>query len=71
MDLPDEEATARVSFRLPEALKEQIDAAARRDGVSLNTWLLRAASAALTGGNRARRPSGQRGQQRLTGWLND
>jgi hypothetical protein len=71
VDLPDEDATARVSFRLPEALKDQIDTAARRDGVSVNTWLLRAASRALNGdAGRAGGSSAARGQQRLSGWLN-
>jgi hypothetical protein len=45
---PDEgEATARISLRLSDALKSEIDAAAERDGVSVNAWLVRAASAAL------------------------
>ena len=71
VDLPDEEATARVSFRLPEALKDQIDTAARRDGVSVNTWLLRAASRALgADAGRANASTAARGHQRLTGWLN-
>jgi hypothetical protein len=71
VDLPDEDATARVSFRLPEALKDQIDAAARRDGVSVNTWLLRAASRAVNGDAGRTNPSAAtRGHQRLTGWLN-
>ncbi len=43
----DGEASARISLRLSEALKNDIDAAAARDGVSVNTWLVRAADAAL------------------------
>ena len=43
----DGDASARISLRLTEALKERIDAAASRDGVSVNTWLVRAANAAL------------------------
>ncbi|MBN9620672.1 MAG: toxin-antitoxin system HicB family antitoxin, partial [Actinobacteria bacterium] len=39
--------SARISLRLSEALKAEIDAAADRDGISVNTWLVRAASAAL------------------------
>lgn len=46
----DGEASARISLRLSEALKADIDAAAERDGVSVNTWLVRAASAALRPG---------------------
>jgi hypothetical protein len=43
----DGEPTARISLRLSEALKADVDAAAARDGVSVNTWLVRSASAAL------------------------
>lgn len=41
------DARARISLRLSEALKSDIDAAAAADGVSVNTWLVRSASAAL------------------------
>jgi hypothetical protein len=41
------DATARISLRLSERLKSEIDEAAGRDGVSVNTWLVRAAGAAL------------------------
>lgn len=50
---PDEgEASARISLRLTESLKAQIDEAAGRDGVSVNTWLVRAASAAVNDSGR-------------------
>ena len=39
----DGEANARISLRLSEALKADVDAAADRDGISVNTWLVRAA----------------------------
>jgi hypothetical protein len=51
--IPDEEPavegafeglTARISLRLPESLKQRLEAAANRDGVSLNTWLVQALS---------------------------
>lgn len=41
---------ARVTLRLPEPLKEQVERAATAEGVSANTWLVRAVSAALYGG---------------------
>jgi hypothetical protein len=41
------EATARISLRLTEALKSAIDTAAEQAGVSVNTWLVRAATNAL------------------------
>lgn len=43
----DGDSSARISLRLSESLKSDIDAAATRDGVSVNTWLVRAATAAL------------------------
>jgi hypothetical protein len=40
---------ARVTLRLPEPLKEQVERVATAEGVSVNTWLVRAVSAALYG----------------------
>ena len=37
-----EDLSARITLRLPEGLKGQIEAAASREGVSVNTWLVRA-----------------------------
>jgi hypothetical protein len=37
-----EELTARISLRLPESLKTAVEKAADREGVSTNTWLVRA-----------------------------
>ena len=81
----DGEATARISLRLTDALKADIDAAAGREGVSVNTWLVRAAGAALQprpfagfgkafGAPGPDYPGGRRGRpgnnQRITGWIN-
>jgi predicted HicB family RNase H-like nuclease len=81
----DGEASARISLRLSEALKSEIDAAAEQEGVSVNTWLVRAASAALRPGPFAAfgpgfpfnfgpnpwgaRGRGKRGDQHITGWI--
>ena len=79
----DGEATARVSLRLSEKLKADVEQAAARDGVSVNTWLVRAAGAAL---NRPGGPGGPGGpgagwgapwsgaplgrtSHRITGWV--
>jgi hypothetical protein len=43
----EESGTSRVTLRLPDGLKSRADAAAARDGQSLNAWLVRAASRAL------------------------
>ena len=78
----DGEPTARISLRLTEALKSEIDAAAEQEGVSVNTWLVRAAGAALrpapfagfgpafpfnAGGGRGR---GRGNQHHVSGWIN-
>ena len=42
----DDGAVARITFRLPEALKVRAEALASRNGQSLNTWLVNAARAA-------------------------
>jgi hypothetical protein len=73
----DGDTSARISLRLSEALKADVEAAAGREGVSVNTWLVRAAGAALTPGW----PTGAAGwadavhrragnAHRITGWIN-
>lgn len=78
----DGEPTARISLRLTEALKAEIDKAAEDEGISVNTWLVRAAGAALrpspfagfgpafpfnAGGGRGR---GRGNQHHVSGWIN-
>jgi HicB family len=53
--------TARITLRLPEGLKRELEAAAAREGVSLNTWLVRALQ-------RGTAPAPRRGGRRLTGY---
>jgi hypothetical protein len=56
---------ARISLRLPEGLKVAIEAAATREGVSVNSWLVRSlARAVSSGGSGGRRAAGNR----LTGF---
>lgn len=62
-----EEGTARVSLRLPETLKSRAEEAAAIDGISLNTWLVRAAALVLDGSSRSPSTSRRRGN-RLSGW---
>jgi hypothetical protein len=40
----DEAFSARITLRLPEALKTSVEEAAAREGVSVNTWIVRALS---------------------------
>lgn len=70
----DADTSARISLRLSGALKSEIDAAADADGISVNTWLVRAASAALgADGGRGLAGDARRGKHdhhRITGWIN-
>lgn len=62
----DSDNNARISLRLPEAVKGAIETAARRESISVNTWLLRAAGSALA-------PAAGFGSKhggRITGWIN-
>jgi hypothetical protein len=63
-------STTRTTLRLPDALKAQVEVAAAHDGVSVNTWLVRAVSAALvptaTGPTRVTRTAGG---THVTGWV--
>lgn len=69
-DEPEEGATARISLRLPDHLKARVESAARHEGLSVNTWLVRAASAALQRTDPARRyePRAPISSHRYTGW---
>lgn len=64
----DEGGTTRTTLRLPEQLKRRVEDAASREGLSVNTWLVRAISAAVDPDNRIRRSSST-GGTRFTGWV--
>jgi HicB family len=66
----DDGAMARINVRLPEQLKARIEEAAAREKISVNVWLVRAASAALD--STATPQSASRahvGNQQFTGWV--
>ena len=44
----DDEGTARLTLRLPETLKARAEQAAAAEGLSVNTWLVRAVQRALS-----------------------
>ena len=44
------DSTARISLRLSEALKADVEQSAAHDGLSVNAWLVRAVGAAARGG---------------------
>jgi hypothetical protein len=49
----DKGATSRINLRLPDEIKSRVEEAAAREHVSVNSWLVRAASAALPGSRSA------------------
>ena len=64
-----EPGTARLTLRLSESLKTRVEAAAAREGTSVNTWLVHAASRSLETPARGRQASGRWGPgQRITGY---
>ena len=64
----DDAAMTRINLRLPDQLKAKVEAAAEREGVSTNAWLVRVAAAAVE-----RREAGPgrvaRGGQNYRGWV--
>lgn len=57
---PGDDLSARITLRLPETLKSQIEAAAAREGVSANAWIVRALARALEQRPSATRRTGNR-----------
>jgi hypothetical protein len=57
----DEGATARITLRLGDSLKDQVETAAAAAGVSVNTWIIRTLGRAVT------QPA-RRSRNRLTGF---
>jgi hypothetical protein len=67
----EEGATARINFRLGEHLKSRIEEAAERAGLSVNSWLVRAAAAQLDAAGHSPLGPGRapRGSERFAGWV--
>jgi HicB family len=59
--------TARITVRLPESLKAQIEAAAEREGVSVNAYLVRTLGAALQPGTSSSSASWSHSGNQLSG----
>ena len=55
--------TARITLRLPESLKVQVEGAAAGDGVSVNAWIVRALARGLSPDRTSPRVG-----RRLSGW---
>jgi hypothetical protein len=58
-----EDLSARITLRLPDSLKGAVETAAAREGVSVNTWLVRAIARSVES-----RPRQTGAGRRLSGW---
>jgi len=65
----DDTATSRTTLRLPDQLKARVDKAAAEDGLSVNSWLVRAIAAALEPKNRRTAQRESRSGNSFTGWV--
>jgi hypothetical protein len=62
-------STSRTTLRLPDHLKQQVEEAAGLEGLSVNSWLIRAAADALNGRQSSQRTARRDpGEQNFTGW---
>ncbi|HEY1456154.1 MAG TPA: hypothetical protein VGG31_06630 [Candidatus Dormibacteraeota bacterium] len=64
-----EGATSRISFRPPEFLKARIEDAAEREGLSVNTFLVRTLTSALDPGRTSAPRTDSKGASRVDGWF--
>ncbi len=64
----DDVSTSRTTLRLPDALKTRVDEAAAADGLSVNTWLVRAVAAALQPRQRRSAQRALRTGDSFVGW---
>ncbi len=66
----DDGAMSRINLRMPDQLKGRIEHAAGADGLSVNSWLVRAATAALERNDSGprREPGVPKGAKRYSGW---
>jgi HicB family len=63
LDDADDRGTARLTLRMPEALKERAEEQAGREGLSVNAWMVRAVQTAVNP-----TASMRRGPRRTTGY---
>jgi predicted HicB family RNase H-like nuclease len=65
---PVDDDVARITLRLPESLKEDVEKAASSDGASVNAWLVRAINNAVHASRTSGQPAGAKYSQRITGY---
>jgi hypothetical protein len=64
----DDTVTSRTTLRLPDRLKARVEQAAAEDGLSVNSWLVRAIAAALEPKSRRAAKRETREGDSVTGW---
>ena len=64
----DKGATSRINLRLPEEVKARVEEAAAREHISVNSWLVRSAAAALQGPRPAAGNPARGGGDSFQGW---
>ena len=64
----DDDVVARITLRLPEALKQRAESAAAAMRQSLNTWLVDAVRTAADGEPRPSARADRRAGKHLSGW---
>ena len=64
----DDTSSSRTTLRLPDALKARVDEAAAADGLSVNTWLVRAVAAALQPKQRRAAQRAVKSGDNFAGW---
>lgn len=65
----DDASTSRTTLRLPDSLKSRVDDAASADGLSVNTWLVRAVADALQPKQRRSAQRTLRKGDNFAGWV--
>lgn len=65
----DEGGMTRTTLRLPDSLKMRMEEAAAREGLSVNTWLVRAVAAALEPRPQPEPKRSSGGGESFTGWV--
>jgi hypothetical protein len=68
-DATDDTTTSRTTLRLPDQLKARVDKAAAEDGLSVNSWLVRAIASGLEPKNRRTAQRESRAVSNFTGWV--
>lgn len=65
----DDAGSARITLRLPDALKQRVEDAAGREGLSVNSWVVRALTSTTISGGKASTQRVDSSHHGTTGWF--